>query len=170
MSTVANVNTPRLLTRLALCALGVQLLLVLVVAKAVPRGRGTSFLTTSGFVTPEYEHGWFSGLRVAPIPGTDPTVYISVQSLTQMLVIALIFAALAGLLKTNPWQHGALPNSTPPGRDSGPAGTGPTAGTPPLGATQTTSGASPSGVAGSTAADGTALRPPPRSAAGPAGA
>lgn len=124
---MANVNTPRLLTRLALGAMGVQLLLVLVIAAAVPRGRGASFLTLNGFVTPEYERGWFSGLRIVPIPGSDPTVYISVQSLTQLLVFALAFAGLAGLVKANPWQHGALPNSTAPGRDSGP----PAAGAPP---------------------------------------
>lgn len=98
-----------------LYALGAQSLLIAVVACAVPGG--ASFLTRAGFVTPGYESEPLT-LRLMPIPATDPTVFVSAQSLVQMLVVALAIAGFAGLVKTNPWQHGALPNSTPPGRDS----------------------------------------------------
>lgn len=117
-ATVRRVNTPALLTRTALYVLGVQLALVIVVALAVPGG--TSLLTLAGFVTPYYDRN-FLAMHLFPIPWTDPTVYVSIQSLAQMVALALLVAGAVGLVKTNPWQHGVLPDSTPPPRDGGPS-------------------------------------------------
>ena len=164
------VNTPSLLKRLLLAALGAQVLLVWVVSVALPGG--ASFLTVVGLVTREKENPPLT-VKVVPIPLTDPTVYASVQSLLLMLVFALLFAGLAGLVKTNPWQHGALPNSTPPGRDTAPPPQAPAS--PPPAAGPSASGPPPPGPAtqasgpGPSAADGTPRRQPPRSAPGPAG-
>lgn len=103
-----------MLLRTALSALVVQLLLVSLVAAAVPRGGG--WLTLAGFVTPYYDRNVFA-VHLLPIPATSPQVYLSVQTLVQMLAIALAVSGVVTLARTNPWQHGILPNSTPPAKD-----------------------------------------------------
>ncbi len=107
-------NTPALLIRAVLYVLVGQVLVIAVIAIAVPDG--ASLLTVAGFVTPYYEHNVLA-VRIAAIPLTDPTVYVSLQSAAQMLAIALAAAGIFGLVRTNPWQHGVLPDSSPPGRD-----------------------------------------------------
>lgn len=162
----AAVNTPALLTRTALYTLGVLSLLIVVVASAVPRG--AAFLVTTGFVTSKFENSWLT-LRLVPIPGTDPTVYVSVQSAVQMLVIALAVAGVVGLIRTNPWQHGALANSTPPGRGNKSAGASspPTSTSPVSPPVTPPAGAPPPGPA---SAPGPPAPPPPRQTPpGPAG-
>lgn len=108
-------NTPALLIRTALYALVGQILVITVTAIAVPGG--TSLLTMTGFVTPYYETNVLGALHILGIPGTHPTVFVSVQSAAQMLALALVSAGVVGLIKSNPWEHGVLPDSTPPGRD-----------------------------------------------------
>lgn len=128
IATVRNMNTPALLIRTALYALVGQILVITVIAIAVPSG--PSLLTMTGFVTPYYETNVLGALHILAIPSTHPTVFMSVQSAAQMLALALVAAGLVGLIKSNPWEHGILPDSTPPGRDKStvlPAG----AGTPP---------------------------------------
>jgi len=129
-------TTPAMLVRTTLYALLLQLVAVGALAVAVPHAAG--WLTRAGFVTPYYDNNLFA-LKLAPIPWTEPTVYFSVQTLVQMLALALAVAALITFARTNPWQHGALPDSLPGPKDRGPAArptgqapTGPTgAPTPP---------------------------------------
>ena len=127
-ATVRHVNTPALLARTGLYVLLGQALVIAVLAIAVPGG--ASLLTLAGFVTPLYDGNFFAA-HITPIPWTDPTVYVSIQSAVQMLVVALAVAGVVGLIKTNPWQHGVLPDSTPPGRDKAPASGAPPAPAPP---------------------------------------
>jgi len=134
-----------------------QALVITVVAAAVPGG--ASWLTLAGFVTPYYDDNVFA-LRVVPVPWTDPTVHMSLQTLAQMLAVAMAAAALTVLARTNPWQHGVLPDSTPPGRDSAPRPTPATA--PP---------AAPPGAPASPASPPAPASPasPPPPPPGPAG-
>ena len=103
-----------MLTRTALYAVVLQLLAVLLVAAVV--SGGGALLTTAGFVTPFYDHNLFA-VRLAPVPLTDPVVYFSVQTLVQVLAVALAVSALITAVRTNPWHHGTLSDSTPPQRD-----------------------------------------------------
>lgn len=107
-----------MLARTALYLLVVQALVISVIASAVPHGAG--WLTSAGFVTAYYDSNVFA-VKIAPIPWTDPSVYASVQSVVQMLAVALAGAALFTIARTNPWHHGALPDSLPPPKDRGPA-------------------------------------------------
>lgn len=118
MSTVRDMNTPAVLIRTASYVLIGQILVILVVAIAVPDG--ASMLTMAGFVTPYYETNVVGALHILAIPGTHPTVFVSVQSAIQMLALALVAAGIVGLIKSNPWEHGILPDSTPAGRDRPP--------------------------------------------------
>jgi hypothetical protein len=111
-------TTPAMLVRATLYALLLQLVAVGALAAAVPHAAG--WLTRAGFVTPYFENNLFA-LKLAPVPWTDPTVYFSVQTLVQMLALALAAAALITLARTNPWQHGALPDSLPGPKDRAPA-------------------------------------------------
>jgi hypothetical protein len=111
-------NTPAALVRTVVYWLIGQALLIIVVAAAVPQG--ASLLVLTGFVTAYYDDNLFA-VRIVRVPWTDPSVYVSIQTLTQMVAVAAAAAALTTLVRTNPWQHGVLPNSTPPVR----AGTAP---------------------------------------------
>ncbi|KXO90967.1 hypothetical protein [Tsukamurella tyrosinosolvens] len=104
-------NTPKILARTAAVCAAAQLLVVLVVASAVPGG--ASWLTLAGFVTPRYETNTFSG-RIVMLPLTNPPVWLSLQNLALIVANALLVAALYGALRTNPWTPGVLKNSTPP--------------------------------------------------------
>ena len=108
-----------MLVRTALYLLLVQALATVVIASAVPDG--AAWLTVAGFVTPYYDSNVFA-LKLAPVPWTDPVVYVSVQTLTQMATLAAAGAALITLVRVTPWQHGTLPDSLPPPKekDSGP--------------------------------------------------
>ena len=106
-----------MLVRTALYALAVQLLLSVVIAVVIPHG--AAWLTTAGFVTPYYDHNVFA-IKLVPVPWTDPRVYISVQTLVQMLALSMTVSALVTLARTNPWHHGAPPESTPPVKDAAP--------------------------------------------------
>ena len=123
-TTVRAMNTPALLARTILYVLGALSLAIVVLALAVPGG--ASWLVVMGFITPYYETNVFA-VRLFGIPGTDPTVYVSVQSLAQMLMVALAVAGVVGLVRTNPWQHGVLPDSASPGRDRSTASASPPA-------------------------------------------
>lgn len=112
--TVARMDTPTLLARTGAYWLVGQMLLITVIASAIPGG--ASQLVLAGFVTAYYDTNVFA-IRLAAVPWTDPAVYISVQSLVQMLIVAAVGSALTTIARTNPWQHGVLPNSTAPGRD-----------------------------------------------------
>lgn len=103
-----------MLMRTALWALLVQVLVVAVVSSAVPRGG--AWMTTTGFVTTYYDTNIFA-VKLVAYPWTDPTVYLSVQTLAQMAALALAFSALLTLARTNPWHHGVLPDSTPPPKE-----------------------------------------------------
>ncbi|WP_052615659.1 hypothetical protein [Mycobacteroides abscessus] len=127
-------NTPALLLRTAIYVLVGQILVVVVVAVAVPDG--ASLLTMTGFVTPYYETNVVGALHILAVPGTHPTVFVSVQSAVQMLALALVASGIFGLIKSNPWEHGVLPDSTPPGRDKP---------SPPPAETAAPPGSSPSG-------------------------
>ena len=105
-----------MLVRTALYLLLVQALATVVIASAVPDG--AAWLTLAGFVTPYYDSNVFA-LKLAPVPWTDPVVYISVQTLTQMAALAAAGAAMITLARVTPWQHGVLPDSTPPAKDKG---------------------------------------------------
>jgi len=105
-----------MLVRTALYLLLVQALAIVVVASAVPDG--AAWLTLAGFVTPYYDSNVFA-LKLAPVPWTDPVVYVSVQTLMQMAALAAAGAALITLVRVTPWQHGVLPDSTPPAKDKG---------------------------------------------------
>jgi len=105
-----------MLVRTALYLLLVQALATVVIASAVPDG--AAWLTLAGFVTPYYDSNIFA-LKLAPVPWTDPVVYISVQTLTQMAALAAAGAAMITLARVTPWQHGVLPDSTPPAKDKG---------------------------------------------------
>lgn len=111
-------TTPAMLVRTTLYALLLQLVAVGAMAAAVPHAAG--WLTRGGFVTPYYDNNLFA-LKLAPVPWTEPTVYFSVQTLVQMLALALAVAALITFARTNPWQHGALPDSLPAPKDRSPA-------------------------------------------------
>ena len=105
-----------MLVRTALYLLLVQALAIVVVASAVPDG--AAWLTLAGFVTPYYDSNVFA-LKLAPVPWTDPVVYLSVQTLTQMATLAAAGAALITLVRVTPWQHGTLPDSIPPPKEKG---------------------------------------------------
>jgi len=105
-----------MLVRTALYLLLVQALATVVIASAVPSG--AAWLTVAGFVTPYYDSNVFA-LKLAAVPWTDPVVYISVQTLTQMAALAAAGAAMITLARVTPWQHGVLPDSTPPAKDKG---------------------------------------------------
>lgn len=107
-------NTPATLARIAGYWIVGQALVIIVLAAAVPNG--ASWLVLLGFVTAYYDDNVFA-VHVATVPWTDPPVYFTVQTLVQMLAVAAVAASLTTLVRTNPWQHGVLPNSTPPGRD-----------------------------------------------------
>jgi hypothetical protein len=107
-------KTPTMLARTAAYWLSAQALLAVVVAAAVPNG--ASVLVLTGFVTAYYDDNLFA-VRIVRVPWTDPSVYVSIQTLVQMVAVAAAAAALTTLVRTNPWQHGVLPDSTPPGRD-----------------------------------------------------
>lgn len=109
-----SVNTPATLARMALYWLLGQALVIVVVACALPGG--SSWLTLAGFVTPHYDNNIFA-IRLMRVPWTDPAVFVSLQTAVQMLAVALAGAALVTLVKTNPWEHGVLQDSTPSGRD-----------------------------------------------------
>lgn len=122
-----------MLVRMALYWLMAQALVIVVVAAAVPGG--SSWLTLAGFVTANYDDNIFA-LHLVCVPWTDPAAYVSLQTFVQMLSVAMAAAALTTLVRTNPWQHGVLPDSTVPGRDKparapGPAGPADVAGSPP---------------------------------------
>jgi hypothetical protein len=121
------VTTPTMLVRTTLYALLLQLVLVATIAIAAPQGAAR--LTTAGFVTPHHDRNFFAW-KLAPVPWTDPTVYFSVQTMVQMLALALAAAALITFARTNPWQHGTLPESTPPPRDKESPAAKPTSPTP----------------------------------------
>ena len=106
--------TPSVLVRTTLYLLILQLVAVGALAAAVHGAAG--WLTRAGFVTPYYDSNVFAQ-KLAPVPWTEPTVYFSVQTVVQMLAIALAGAALITLARTNPWQHGALPDSLPSPKD-----------------------------------------------------
>lgn len=113
-----------------------QFLAIVVMAAAVPGG--ASWLVLLGFVTAFYDDNLFA-VHIAAVPWTDPAVYFTVQTVVQMLAVSATVASLVTLVRTNPWQHGALPNSTPPGRDkparqdpdAGPSAAGPAPTAPP---------------------------------------
>ena len=105
-----------MLVRTALYLLLVQALATVAIASAVPSG--AAWLTVAGFVTPYYDSNVFA-LKLAPVPWTDPVVYVSVQTLMQMAALAAAGAALITLVRVTPWQHGVLPDSTPPAKDKG---------------------------------------------------
>ena len=105
-----------MLVRTALHLLLAQVLATIVVASAVPKG--AAWLTLAGFVTPYYDRNVFA-IKLAQVPWTDPAVYFSVQTLTQMAALAAAGAALITLVRVAPWQHGVLPDSTPPAKDRG---------------------------------------------------
>jgi hypothetical protein len=94
--------------------LAAQALLIIVVAAAMPHG--ASLLVLAGFVTAYYDDNLFA-VRIVRVSWTDPSVYVSIQTLAQMVAVAAAAAALTTLVRTNPWQHGVLRDSTPPGRD-----------------------------------------------------
>lgn len=147
-----------MLVRTALYWLLAQALLIIVIASAAPGG--ASWLTLAGFVTPWYDDNFFA-LRLISVPWTDPRVWVSLQTLVQMLAVAMAAAAITTMARTNPWQHGVLPDSAPRGRDK-PAGSPAPGGAPP----GPGAGAGPmAGPAPGPPAD--APRPPPP--AGPAG-
>lgn len=110
LASVPMLTTPAMLVRTTLYALLLQVVAVIALAAAVPRA--AAWLTSGGFVTPYYDNNLFA-LKLAPVPWTEPTVYFSVQTSVQMLALALAAAALITLVRTNPWQHGALPDSVP---------------------------------------------------------
>lgn len=101
-------TTPALLIRTAAYLLLGQALAVLVIAAAVPRG--AAWMTVSGFVTPWYDSNVLA-VKLLSVPWTDPTVFVSVQTMTQMIAIAAAGSALITLARTNPWERGALPDS-----------------------------------------------------------
>lgn len=103
-----------MLARTAIYALLGQLLVIVVVAAAVPGG--SSWLVLSGFATAYYDRNLFA-VRIAALPWTEPAVYVSIQTAVQMLMVALVIAGTSTLVRTNPWQHGVLPDSSPPRRD-----------------------------------------------------
>jgi hypothetical protein len=96
-------NTPAMLVRIAVYWLATQALLIIVVAAAVPRG--TSLLVLTGFVTAYYDDNLFA-VRIVRVPWTDPSVYVSIQTLAQMVAVAAAAAALTTLVRTNPWLAG----------------------------------------------------------------
>lgn len=123
-----------MLARTAVYALLGQLLVIVVVAAAVPGG--SSWLVLSGFATAYYDRNLFA-VRIAALPWTDPAVYVSIQTTVQMSMVALVIAGASTLVRTNPWQHGVLPDSSPPRRgkpspaDTHAAGPAPAPGLPP---------------------------------------
>lgn len=153
-SNVGTVHTPKMLLQTAAFWLVGQLLVIVVVASAVPGG--ASALVLLGFVTPAYDHNVFSA-RAAAVPWTDPTVWFSVQSLLQVAMVAAAASAVITLFRTNSWQHGVLPDSAPPKPRRPEGETGPPAGAPAAGPTSPP--AAPPGPAS-----------PPPSAPGPASA
>lgn len=154
-------NTPAMLVRIAGYWLVGEALAITVVAAAIPSG--ASWLVILGFVTAYYDDNLFA-VHVATVPWTDPAVYFTVQTLVQMLTVAAVAASLTTLVRTNSWQHGVLPNSTPPGRDksarpasdgappapSGPGGPAapPSSPTPPAPGSGSPSGPSPPDLRG----------------------
>ena len=121
-----------------------------VIASAVPDG--AAWLTVAGFVTPYYDSNVFA-LKLAAVPWTDPVVYVSVQTLTQMATLAAAGAALITLVRVTPWQHGVLPDSTPPAKEKG-SGQGKAGSSAPAPASAAAAPASPP------AAPGPAPKPP----------
>jgi len=111
-------TTPAMLVRTTLYVLLLQLVAVVALAAAVPRG--AAWLTSAGFVTPYYDNNLFA-LKLVPVPWTEPAVHFSVQTLVQMLALALAAAAVITFIRTTPWQHGALPDSLPGPKDRGTA-------------------------------------------------
>lgn len=103
-----------LLLRTTLSILVAQVMVIAVLAAAVPGAAST--LTLWGFVTPFYADNLFA-VHIAPLPWTAPTVYISVQTAAQMLMVALTVAAVVGFFKANSWQHGAAPTPAPAPRE-----------------------------------------------------
>lgn len=132
-----------MLVRTALYLLLVQALATVVIASAVPNG--AAWLTVAGFVTPYYDSNVFA-LKLAAVPWTDPVVYLSVQTLTQMAALAAAGAALITLARVTPWQHGVLPDSTPPAKEKG-SGQG-KAGSPEPAASSVAAPASPPATPG----------------------
>jgi len=110
VTVVGVLTTPAMLARTALYLLLAQLLLVAGAAAVVPHA--SEWLTVAGFVTPYYDNNVFA-IKILVLPWTDPAVYVSVQTLTQMVSLALMGSALITLFRTNPWQSGPLPESTP---------------------------------------------------------
>lgn len=155
-----------MLIRTVLYGLLIQLLVIIVIAAAIPGG--ASWLTLAGYVTAFYDHNVFA-LHIVSVPWTDPAVFISLQTFVQMLAVAMAAAGLITLARTNPWQHGVLPDSAPPGRDKpprDPAASAPAPMPPPSAAGAPASPAPPPGPA---AAGPPAGRPPaPASPAPPA--
>jgi len=139
-----------MLVRTALYLLLVQALAIVVVASAVPDG--AAWLTLAGFVTPYYDSNVFA-LKLASVPWTDPVVYVSVQTLTQMAALAAAGAALITLARVTRWQHGVLPDSTPPAKEKG-SGQGKAGSSAPAPASAAAAPASPP------AAPGPAPKPP----------
>lgn len=134
-------TTPAVLVRTALYVLLAQALVIVVVAAAVPGA--AAWLVLAGFVTAFYDTNVFA-IRLLAVPWTAPPVYVTVQTLVQMLAVAAAVSALVTLARVYRWQHGALPDSAPPpkpGRvdtaDTGGGLRGPTAApsaaTPPRG-------------------------------------
>ena len=139
-----------MLVRTALYLLLVQALATVVIASAVPDG--AAWLTLAGFVTPYYDSNVFA-LKLAPVPWTDPVVYVSVQTLMQMAALAAAGAALITLARVTRWQHGVLPDSTPPAKEKG-SGQGKAGSSAPAPASAAAAPASPP------AAPGPAPKPP----------
>lgn len=136
-----------MLIRTVLYGLLIQLLAIIVIAAAIPGG--ASWLTLVGYVTAFYDHNVFA-LHIVSVPWTDPAVFISLQTSVQMLAVAMAAAGLITLARTNPWQHGVLPDSAPPGRDKtlrDPPTPAPAPMPPPGGANSSTVSAPPPGPA-----------------------
>lgn len=108
-----------MLVRTALYLFLAQVLATDVIAAAVPGG--AAWLTLAGFVTPYYDSNVFA-VKLAPLPWTDPVVYLSAQTLIQMTALAAAGSALITLARATPWRPGALPDSAPPARDKDTAG------------------------------------------------
>lgn len=104
-----------------------------VIASAVPHGG--AWCVRAGFCTAWYDRNPFA-VKLARIPWTDPTVYLSVQTLIQMLALAAAGAALITYARTNPWHHGGLPETVSSAKDDLPKktrGANPAAGAPAVG-------------------------------------
>lgn len=114
-----------MLVRTTMYLLLVQVLVVVVIAAAVPEG--AAWLTLTGFVTAYYDSNFFA-LKLVAVPWTDPPVYFSVQTLTQMIALAAAGSALITAARVTSWQPGTLPDSAPAPKNSvGRAGSPPDA-------------------------------------------